>query len=111
MWRHHYNYYIECDFCGQHTRGRVYESAKTKVRCGACDRIIASAVTLPPPPWQESEDDSANAQAPSPSKQDIDQDAPGGIEEHQDQAQGRDEDLAAQGALGKKERRTDRGRP
>ena len=34
-------------------------------------------------------------------------DAPGGVEEHQDQAQGRDEDLAAQGALGKEER--DRG--
>jgi hypothetical protein len=104
MWRHHYNYYVECDFCGQLTRGRVYESAKTKVRCGACDRCIASAVTLPDPPWINGEaDDSADAQAPSPSKQDVDQDAPGGIEEHQDQAQGRDEDLAAQSALGKKE--------
>jgi hypothetical protein len=64
MWRHHYNYYVECDFCGQHTRGRVYESAKTKVRCGACDRIIASAVTLPDPPWQNGEaDDSADVAA------------------------------------------------
>lgn len=109
MWRHHYNYYVECDFCGQHTRGRVYESAKTKVRCGACDRIIASAVTLPDPPWTNGEaDDSADAQAPTPIAKDIDQDAPGGIKEHQDQAQKRDEDLTAQGALGKEE--GDRGR-
>lgn len=55
-WKYHYNYYIECDFCGQQTKGRIYASAPSKVRCGACDRIIASAVTLPPMPWQEDKD-------------------------------------------------------
>ena len=72
-WRPHYNRLVECDFCGQQTRGRIYEETRTKVRCGACDRVIASTVTLPDPPWEDgTPDDSADAQAPGPITQDID---------------------------------------
>jgi len=55
-WKAHYQAYVECDFCGQQTKGRIYPDAPTRVRCGSCDRIIASAVTLPKPPWQEDKD-------------------------------------------------------
>lgn len=52
-WKPHYGSYVECDFCGQLTKGRIYPDAPTKVKCGACNRTIASAVTLPRPPWIE----------------------------------------------------------
>jgi len=34
-----YKDYIECDFCGQMTRGRVYEGAQ-EIVCGACNSAI-----------------------------------------------------------------------
>lgn len=36
----YYNNFVECDFCGQLTRGRIYEKKKTEVRCGACSHTI-----------------------------------------------------------------------
>jgi hypothetical protein len=30
-----YDDFVECDFCGQLTRGRVYEGSQ-KITCGAC---------------------------------------------------------------------------
>ena len=38
----YYNFYegfIECDFCGQQTRGRVYNGSDD-VMCGACDAVL-----------------------------------------------------------------------
>ena len=38
----YYNFYeafIECDFCGQQTRGRVYGKS-VNVICGACDAVL-----------------------------------------------------------------------
>tara|TARA_R100001129_G_C5169762_1_gene204466 strand:- start:269 stop:484 length:216 start_codon:yes stop_codon:yes gene_type:complete len=40
--RSYYNFYeafIECDFCGQQTRGRVY-TGSDNVKCGACDAVL-----------------------------------------------------------------------
>lgn len=34
-----YDDYIECDFCGQQTRGRVYEGSQ-KIQCGACAAVF-----------------------------------------------------------------------
>ena len=34
-----YAEYIDCDFCGQPTRGRVYDSTQ-EVTCGACGQIL-----------------------------------------------------------------------
>ena len=34
-----YEGFIECDFCGQQTRGRVY-SGSHKVLCGACHAVL-----------------------------------------------------------------------
>ena len=34
-----YKDYIECDFCGQMTRGRVYEGAQ-EIVCGTCNIAI-----------------------------------------------------------------------
>lgn len=34
-----YSEYIECDFCGQPTRGRVYDQTQ-EVTCGACGQIL-----------------------------------------------------------------------
>ncbi len=31
--------YIDCDFCGQPTRGRVYDSTQ-EVTCGSCGKIL-----------------------------------------------------------------------
>lgn len=38
----HYNEFVECDFCGQATRGRVYPERPIAVHCGACNRIIVN---------------------------------------------------------------------
>lgn len=34
-----YKDYVECDFCGQLTRGRVYDGAQ-EIVCGACNSSI-----------------------------------------------------------------------
>ena len=34
-----YKGFIECDFCGQQTRGRVY-SGSHEVKCGACHAVL-----------------------------------------------------------------------
>jgi hypothetical protein len=36
----HYEKFIECDFCGQQTRGRVYDDEPEKVYCGACNNVM-----------------------------------------------------------------------
>ncbi len=40
--RSYFNFYeafIDCDFCGQQTRGRVYNGSDN-VKCGACDAVL-----------------------------------------------------------------------
>jgi hypothetical protein len=34
-----YKDFVECDFCGQQTRGRVYEGSQ-QVTCGACNAVL-----------------------------------------------------------------------
>ncbi len=34
-----YKDFIECDFCGEHTRGRVYEGSQ-EIVCGACNATL-----------------------------------------------------------------------
>ena len=34
-----YREYIDCDFCGQQTLGRVYEGSQS-IDCGACGRAM-----------------------------------------------------------------------
>jgi len=41
----YYSDYVACDFCGEQTRGRVYESTQS-VTCGSCHKEIATE--LPP---------------------------------------------------------------
>jgi hypothetical protein len=36
----HHAAFIECDFCGSLTRGRIYKVEPEIVRCGACHRAI-----------------------------------------------------------------------
>lgn len=36
----HHPAFIECDFCGSLTRGRIYKVEPEIVRCGACHRAI-----------------------------------------------------------------------
>lgn len=43
----HYSDFIECDWCGRATRGRIYSEDPLKVRCGSCNRTIAYIVSLP----------------------------------------------------------------
>ena len=38
----HYDKFIDCDFCGQATRGRVYPDKPTAVYCGACNKVIVN---------------------------------------------------------------------
>ena len=38
----HYDDFVDCDFCGQATRGRVYPQTPTAVHCGSCGRIIVN---------------------------------------------------------------------
>ena len=33
-------FHIECDWCGQHTRGRIYPTNPTSVICGSCTKEI-----------------------------------------------------------------------
>ena len=39
-----YEEHIECDFCGQHTRGRVYDGTQCVV-CGSCGHTLIEVVT------------------------------------------------------------------
>jgi len=59
LYRRYYEDFVECDFCGAQTRGRVYRKKPTRVLCGACNRIILdkSAVTLPKMPWKDESDE------------------------------------------------------
>ena len=41
-----YDDFVECDFCGQLTRGRVYEGTQ-KIVCGACDSVFFEFYTEP----------------------------------------------------------------
>ena len=36
----HHPAFIECDFCGSLTRGRIYKVEPEIARCGACHRAI-----------------------------------------------------------------------
>lgn len=36
----HYSEHVECDWCGQHTRGRVYEHKPDVVVCGSCGGLL-----------------------------------------------------------------------
>ena len=36
----HHAAFIECDFCGSLTRGRIYKVEPEIARCGACHRAI-----------------------------------------------------------------------
>lgn len=38
-----YAEYIECDFCGEPTRGRVYEGEQ-EVVCGSCHRTLIEVI-------------------------------------------------------------------
>jgi NAD-dependent dihydropyrimidine dehydrogenase PreA subunit len=38
-----YEEHIECDFCGQHTRGRVYDGTQC-VLCGSCGHTLIEVV-------------------------------------------------------------------
>lgn len=35
-----YEKFVDCDFCGQQTRGRVYDDEPEKAYCGSCNRVI-----------------------------------------------------------------------
>lgn len=41
---HFYKDYIDCDFCGQPTLGRVYENGQS-IDCGACGRAMFEVKT------------------------------------------------------------------
>jgi ribosomal protein S27E len=41
-----YAEYIECDFCGEPTRGRVYDQTQ-EVICGACGKILLIVESKP----------------------------------------------------------------
>jgi len=36
----YYKEYVNCDFCGQQTKGRIYVDQPTAVHCGACNRVM-----------------------------------------------------------------------
>jgi len=36
----YYNKHIECDFCGQMTRGRIWSEDPYKIKCGSCHHIL-----------------------------------------------------------------------
>lgn len=38
-----YEEHIECDFCGEHTRGRVYDGTQC-VLCGSCGHTLIEVV-------------------------------------------------------------------
>lgn len=38
----HYDKFVDCDFCGQATKGRIYPDRPTAVHCGACNRVIVN---------------------------------------------------------------------
>jgi len=41
--RNYKRYYVvhtECEWCGQHTRGRIYPTNPTSVICGSCNKEI-----------------------------------------------------------------------
>jgi len=40
-YQRYYDSYVECDFCGASTRGRVHVERPHSVVCGSCSRIIA----------------------------------------------------------------------
>ncbi len=40
-YRRFYKSHVQCDFCGQLTRGRLFPSERV-VRCGSCDRVLHS---------------------------------------------------------------------
>ena len=40
-YKRHWKTFISCDYCGEQTRGRIYEDDhKTDVYCGACHRVL-----------------------------------------------------------------------
>lgn len=41
-----YDDFVECDFCGQLTRGRVYEGSQ-QIECGACGTAFFEFYTEP----------------------------------------------------------------
>lgn len=41
---------VPCDFCGQHTRGRVYDGAN-QVVCGSCNTVLVDDVEKARPDW------------------------------------------------------------
>ena len=45
-----YTVLVPCDFCGQHTRGRVYDGAN-QVVCGSCNTVLVDDVEKERPDW------------------------------------------------------------
>ncbi len=41
----YYDRHVECDFCGQMTRGRIWAEEPTKVKCGACHHVLTEKGT------------------------------------------------------------------
>ena len=53
-YKRYYKDFVECDLCGSHTRGRVYNHARSKVVCGSCGgMLLEKPVTLPEVPWKD----------------------------------------------------------
>ena len=40
----HYDRHVSCDFCGQLTRGRIWEGEK-EVKCGSCHHVLTEKGT------------------------------------------------------------------
>jgi len=45
-----YTALVPCDFCGQLTRGRVYDGAN-QVVCGSCNTVLVDDVEKERPDW------------------------------------------------------------
>jgi hypothetical protein len=45
-----YTALVPCDFCGQLTRGRVYDGAN-QVVCGSCNTVLVDDVEKARPDW------------------------------------------------------------
>lgn len=41
----YYERFIECDFCGGMTRGRIWRNEPTKVKCGSCHHVLTEKGT------------------------------------------------------------------
>lgn len=44
-YQRHYEDFVECEWCGQLTRGRIYPAQPTAVQCGGCKKVIVNVPT------------------------------------------------------------------